>query len=282
MTQSVLITGASSGIGKAAALRFSEMGWQVTASMRHPEAAAEWARPAGIFTPRLDVTDEGSIDAAVRATIDWARRIDVLVNNAGYGLWGPLEGTTSDMLREQFDTNVLGLAAVTRAVLPHMRRAGGGVVINISSIGGRLTFPLGSAYHATKWAVEGLTESLQYELSPHNIRVKLVEPGGIRTDFVSRGMVRSQHPAYAEWVEGLDRYFERTNPGLPGPGKVAQTIYRAATDGSRRLRYPVHHQPLMLLHALLPDSGWRGLMGRMVRGLMRKPERVAGGVAVHH
>ncbi len=282
MTQSVLITGASSGIGKAAALLFSEMGWQVTASMRQPEAAAEWARPAGIFTPRLDVTDEDSIDSAVRATIDWARRIDVLVNNAGYGLWGPLEGTTGDMLRKQFDTNVLGLAAVTRAVLPHMRRAGGGVVVNISSIGGRLTFPLGSAYHATKWAVEGLTESLQYELSPHNIRVKLVEPSGIRTDFVSRGMVRSEHPAYAEWVEGLGRYFDRTNPRLPGPGKVAKTIYRAATDGSRRLRYPVHHQPLMLLHALLPDAGRRGLMGRMVRGLMRKPERVAGGVAVHH
>jgi NAD(P)-dependent dehydrogenase (short-subunit alcohol dehydrogenase family) len=183
------------------------------------------------------------------------------------------------MLRKQFDTNVLGLAAVTRGVLPHMRRAGGGVIVNISSIGGRLTFPLGSAHHATKWAVEGLTESLQYELSPHNVRVKLVEPGGIRNDFVGRGMVRSEHPAYAEWVDGLDRYFERANPGLPGPGKVARTIYRAATDGSRRLRYPVHHQPLMLLRALLPDAGWRAVMERMVRGLMRRREAPPRGVA---
>ncbi len=271
MTPTVLITGSSSGIGKAAALHFREKGWMVAASMRRPEAAAEWAGPAGLFTPRLDVNDEGTIDPAVRETIEWAGRIDVLVNNAGYGLWGPFEGVTADLLRRQFDTNVLGLAAVTRAVLPHMRRAGGGVIINISSIGGRITFPLGTAYHATKWAVEGLTESLQYELAPHNVRVKLVEPGGIRTDFISRGMVRSEHSAYASWVDGLNRYFERTNPGLPGPEKVAATIYRAATDGSRRLRYPVHHQPLLLLRALLPDAGWRWLMGRLVRGLMRSP-----------
>lgn len=189
MTKTVLITGASSGIGKATAKYFLQKGWNVAATMRSPIKTGEGTTAKNIICPRLDVTLPETIDSAVRETVERFGRIDVLVNNAGYALMGPIEGVTPEQLEHQFKTNVFGLVSTIQTVLPIMRQQGSGTIINVASIGGRLAFPLTSAYHATKWAVEGLSESIRYELQQFNIQVKIIEPGGIRTNFIDRGTI---------------------------------------------------------------------------------------------
>lgn len=268
MNRTVLITGASSGIGQAAAARFLKAGWSVAACMRKPaETAFETARehPAQFAVITMDVTDEASIEAGVAAVAGRFGGIDVVVNNAGYALMGPIEAISPAQLRRQFETNLLGLASVTRHALPHLRARGGGVVVNISSIGGRMAFPFASAYHATKFAVEGLSEAMRFELRDHRVRVKLVEPGGIRTNFITRGLEWATHPAYEPQLGEFRLLSERMNDGLPGPERVAEVIFRAATDGSGRLRYPASTGPYPLLHALLPDAIWRRLVGMALR-----------------
>ncbi|WP_165070398.1 SDR family oxidoreductase [Paludisphaera rhizosphaerae] len=264
MAKTVLITGASSGFGKDVALLFHEKGWNVAASMRTPEKAESWSQP-GLFTPRIDVTDPESVRSGVAATVEKFGGVDVLVNNAGYAVMGPLEGVSQEDLRRQFDTNVIGLAQVTKEVLPVMRKAGHGTIVNVSSMGGRLTFPLLSAYHASKFAVEGLTESLQYELDQFDIRLKLVEPGGSKTNFGGSSMTRAEHPAYRELADGFEAMTKAQAERLPGPEKVAATIYRAATDPSRRLRYPVIAWQYFLMRRLFGDSGWSAMMRFMAR-----------------
>mgnify|MGYP002783938161 CR=1 FL=1 len=260
--KTVLITGSSTGIGRAAALAFAARGWNVAASMRTPNAASFGDAPASanIFTPRLDVTDPGSIHLAIDQTLERFGTIDALVNNAGYMLMGPLEAWREGELEAQFSTNVFGLVAVTRAVLPIMRKAGGGNIVNVSSIGGRMAFPLGSAYHSTKFAVEGLSESLRYELAPHNIRVKVVEPGGIRTDFIKRGLQWVEHPAYARTAIPMQRLMQQVDRFAPGPEAVARIILRAAGDRSGKLRYPAKPGPFLFLRSILPDAAIRTML----------------------
>lgn len=265
MAKAVLITGASSGFGKDTALLFKAKGWNVAATMRSPQKAESWTRPAGLLTPRLDVTDRASMQAAIDETVDKFGGIDVLINNAGFALMGPLEGASLEDLRREIDTNLMGLIEMTQLVLPLMREAGSGVIVNVSSLGGRLTIPLFSTYHATKFAVEGLTEALQYELLGHGIRVKLIEPGGTKTNFGGSSMVQTPHPAYKALVDGFNKSWEKTSSNLPGPEKVAQTIYRAATDGSARLRYPVFAFPVLNIRNLIGARGWSTIMKAVVR-----------------
>jgi short-subunit dehydrogenase len=168
--------------------------------------------------------------------------IDVLLNNAGYGAYGPLEAFDMEGIRRQFDTNVIGLLEVTKAVLPSMRAQGKGVIVNISSIGGRMTFPLGSLYHGTKFAVEGLSEALHYELEPLGIRVKIVEPGMIATDFSGRSFDFRQTPDLTAYQPVVDKLFAVLgSPELAAtaspPSVVSETIWAAATDGTSSLRY---------------------------------------------
>src|SRR5262249_31362535 len=160
---------------------------------RNPASLESWARAENIRALPLDVTDEATIAAAVAATTDQFGAIDVLVNNAGYGLFGPLEGMTAAQLESQFRTNVFGVAAVIRHVLPVMRPRRSGTIINISSVGGRVANPFMSAYHATKYAVEGFSESLRFELKWHGVRLKLVEPGHFKTGFMTRSLARAKH-----------------------------------------------------------------------------------------
>ncbi|MEY4756236.1 MAG: hypothetical protein RJA34_1134, partial [Pseudomonadota bacterium] len=174
MNKTVLITGASSGIGKATAKRFQSAGWNVVATMRSPEDERELNNLDRVLVTRLDVLDLPSIQLAVQEGLARFGKLDVLLNNAGYGAYGPLEVTPMEKIRRQFDVNVTGLLATTQAVLPYFRAQRSGTIINISSIGGRITFPLGTLYHGTKFAVEGLSESLHFELLPLGIRVKLV------------------------------------------------------------------------------------------------------------
>ena len=197
MSQTVLITGASSGIGKAAAALFADRGWNVVATMRNPDDGADLAGPDNVLVSRLDLLDGDSISAAVGAGLERFGRIDVLVNNAGYGAYGPLEATPMSVIRRQFDVNLFGLVETIQKVLPAMREQRSGVIVNVSSVGGRMTYPLGSLYHGSKWAVEGLSEALHYELSTLGIRVKLVEPGGVNTDFGGRSFVFTHDPELA-------------------------------------------------------------------------------------
>ncbi len=266
MSKTVLITGASSGIGEATAQYFLEKGWNVAATMRSPIKAGEWTTAENVICPRLDVTLPETIENAVRETIERFGRIDVLVNNAGYALMGPLEGVTPEQLEHQFQTNVFGLVSTIQTVLPILRQQGRGTIVNIASVGGRLAFPLTSSYHATKWAVEGLSESIRYELRRFNIQVKIIEPGGIKTNFIDRGTAWASHPHYTDLVERVKQFSEGLNDSLPGPEGVAKTIYRAAKDRSERLRYSPHGEAFLLMHAILPDSLWRSLVTHMMFG----------------
>ena len=257
----VLVTGASSGIGAATVRRFAVAGWRVVATMRSPDRQPP-DKDGAALRLRLDVTDDASVRAAMDEVLDRLGQIDVLVNNAGYGLVGPMEAYEDEDLRRQFETNVLGVFRTTRAVIPHMRGRGNGTIVMVSSIGGRLTTPLTSAYNATKWAVEGLSESVRYELAPFGVRVKVVEPGGIATDFGGRSMATVTAEPYQAMTDALmKRYAARP---LPGPEKVADIILQAATDTSGRLRYLVHHQPLWALRRFLPDLIWRRLMAKLI------------------
>ncbi len=159
MNKTILITGASSGIGKAAAIHFQQQGWNVIATMRSPGNETELTKLENVQLEKLDVLDISSIEQAIKNGISKYGQIDALVNNAGYGAYGPLETFPRDNIIRQFNTNVIGLIDVTRAIIPHFRQNKNGVIVNISSIGGQMTFALGSLYHGTKFAVEGISES---------------------------------------------------------------------------------------------------------------------------
>lgn len=259
MDKTVLITGSSSGIGRAAALFFHRKGWNVAATMRSPEKATDLAKLDRVHCARLDVTDQASIEQALNETRERFGSIDAVLNNAGYGLVGPFEASSPEQVDRQFATNVFGLMNVARAIIPSFREQGNGLILNVSSMGGRITFPLYSVYHATKWAVEGFSEALQHELLPFNIRVKIIEPGPIKTDFYDRSMDIMR----CDGLKAYDSYIAKAMPNMQKAGeegappeKVAEVIYRAATDGSWKLRYPVNARGILWLRRGLPDAAF--------------------------
>ncbi|MBN1535625.1 MAG: SDR family oxidoreductase [Anaerolineales bacterium] len=260
--KTVIITGASTGIGMEAALYFYQRGWNTIATLRNPEKRQTSLHDKGLPDLRhLDVTDPASIQSVIRYTLDKYQKIDVLVNNAGYAVYGPFEATNPQQLSRQFDTNVFGLMEVTRQILPTFRQQKSGVLINIASMGGRIGFPLYSLYNSTKWAVEGFSEALQYELKPLNIRVKLIEPGVIKTDFYDRSLDTTDNFNWAEPYgaiieRGTKRSHEHALHTGAEPHLVAQTIYQAATDGSLRLRYIVGKDACLVsfLRRFLPEG----------------------------
>ena len=240
MSRTILITGASSGIGKATAKFFQERGWNVVATMRRPEKEEELTQLDNVLVTRLDVQDSGSIASAIQAGIARFGKLDVLLNNAGYGSYGVLEATPVEKIRRQFDVNVIGLLETTKAVIPQFRANGEGIIVNISSIGGKTTFPLGTLYHGTKFAVEGLSEALSFEMEAIGVRVKVVEPGMIKTDFGGRSFDFNNDENLAEYQSVVGKVFAAMEPLASGgsePEVVAQVIYEAATDGTEQLRY---------------------------------------------
>lgn len=266
MAKTILITGASSGIGRATALYFAEKGWNVAATMRDPtKADAAMQHPRiGLFA--LDVTDADSVSRAIRDTLDRYQKVDVLLNNAGYGLFGPIEATLGQQIQQQFATNVFGLVEVTQQILPGMRASGEGLIINISSIVGRLALPYASSYVATKFAVEGLSESMRFELQPFGIRVKMVEPGSISTEFGKGSMQTVVSDPYRPGMDKFLGVFEKGGARAALPVEVAKVIYRAANDSSNRLRYLAKPGPFYVLNRILPDAIWRRLLVKaMVR-----------------
>ena len=241
-SRTVFITGASSGIGKTAALLFANKGWQVAATMRSPNATpfVNGSSHPLIRTYRLDVTDQSSIEAAVAAAEEELGQVDVLVNNAGYGLVGPFEAQTDEQIRRQFDTNVFGMMNVTRAVLPQMRARKAGRIVNVASICGRMTLPLYTAYCSTKWAVEGFSEALAFEVSQFNIKVKIIEPGVFRTEFFDRSQElarKADLTDYDSFVGTVQPNLEGWEKAAPPPDAVARAIWSAANDRLPRLRY---------------------------------------------
>ncbi|SEN13209.1 NADP-dependent 3-hydroxy acid dehydrogenase YdfG [Luteibacter sp. UNCMF331Sha3.1] len=268
MTQTVLITGASTGFGRATAQLFAERGWNVVATMRDPAAGADLSDRPDICVTRLDVQDRDSIDAAVATGIARFGAIDAVVNNAGFGLFGIFEGATREKIQEQFDVNVFGVMDVTRAILPHFRSRGRGTIVNVSSGAGVFGLPMISLYNASKFALEGFSESLSYELRSQGIAVKIVEPGGVLdTRFSARSTDEfGQAPVpqgYEEFVASAARVFEGLRENrLATSADVADVIYEATTDGSDRLRYVATEdiQPLVRARRETSEAAYMAFM----------------------
>ncbi|MCX2477164.1 SDR family oxidoreductase [Pedobacter sp. MC2016-05] len=240
MRRTILITGASSGLGKETAKLFQQKGWNVIATMRKPESETELNLLENVMVARLDVLDLNSIETAVNKGIETFGKIDVLLNNAGYGAYGPLESFSREKIIRQFDTNVIGLLDVTKALLPHFRGNRSGTIINISSIGGKMAFPLGALYHGTKFAVEGISESLKYEVSEFGGKVKIIEPGAITTDFTGRSLDFSNNESYTEYQPFIEKIMSAMQflfQHASSASVVANVIYQAATDDTAQLRY---------------------------------------------
>lgn len=266
MKQTVLITGCSSGIGRETAFRFQREGWNVIATMRTPDNEQELVGLANVICPALDVTQEATIREAIAEGLAKFGQIDVVINNAGYGLIGPFETFSSDQIDRQFQTNVLGLMSVTREMLPHFRKQRSGLLINVASFAGRSIFPLYSVYHASKWAVEGFCDSLQYEVSSYGIQVKIIEPGLVKTEFWGRSTDRENRTGVNDYDEKsrpvLDLIDAAANMFATKPCDVAETIWMAANDRSNRLRYiiGVDAHTTLLARKVLSDGLYRGVM----------------------
>jgi NAD(P)-dependent dehydrogenase (short-subunit alcohol dehydrogenase family) len=259
MKKTVLITGTSSGIGKATVVEFAKMGWNVIATQRTPEKEKDFFEFPNVKMYSLDVTNLESIKQTISQVQKDYGKIDVVVNNAGYGVDGAFEAMSDEIIEQQFNTNVFGLMRVTREAIKHMRPNGGGIIIQISSMGGKITFPLYSIYHATKFAVEGFTESLHYELSQFNIKMKLIEPGPIVTDFYGRSR-QFIKPVDTKQYDGFIQKFndaaEKVMKDAEGPEVVAKTIFKSATENSNQMRYAVGKPGpmLLVLRKLLSDK----------------------------
>ncbi|MBO0932000.1 SDR family oxidoreductase [Fibrella aquatilis] len=275
MNKTVLITGTSSGIGRATVTYFAQQGWNVAATMRSPQketalGAASLGALPNVKLFRLDVMDTDSIRQAITNTIATFGRIDAIINNAGYGAVGPFEAATPEQVQRQFDTNVFGVMNVIRQILPHFREQRDGTILTVTSMGGLITFPIYSIYHGTKWAVEGFTEALSFELKPFNIRIKNIEPGAIKTDFYDRSQDVLTKPgltAYDEYVLVAMANSQKAGATAPGPEVVAKTLFKAANDPSDRMRYVTGDSQtgmLLFMRRLLPLTWFHGIIKSVV------------------
>ena len=265
----ILITGASSGMGRETALLLASKGYTVYAAARRQDKMQDLI-PAGIRTVKLDVTDEAACLAVVADIMHEAGRIDVLVNNAGYGSYGAVEDVPLEEARRQFDVNVFGLAALTRAVLPHMRGQRAGLIVNVSSIGGKIAEPHGAWYHATKFAVEGFSDCLRMEVARFGIKVAVIEPGAIITEW--NGIARehlaatSGSSAYAELANKHIRMLERADKFGGKPIAVARAILRAVKSRHPATRYPAGGGAgaILFMRKILPDKWFDWVMLKMM------------------
>lgn len=232
------MTGTSTGLGRAAAELFADKGWKVIATMRQPEKHAALGEHSNIELMALDVTDAEQVKK-VAEEVAAKHTVDVVFNNAGYGLAGPFEGATEDQIFRNINTNLIGVMRVTQAFLPHFRAKQSGLFIATTSIGGSIALPFNSVYHATKYGLEGWSESMALELRQFGIGIKTVAPGGIKTDFASRSLDMSSHEAYQEALDKVTAVFfdpERAATHSTAAA-IAEVVYEAATDGKDQLRY---------------------------------------------
>jgi NAD(P)-dependent dehydrogenase (short-subunit alcohol dehydrogenase family) len=268
----VLITGCSTGIGRATAERLARSGLTVYATARRLDSIAD-LQEAGCRTLALDVTDEESMRAAVAAVEEADGAVGALVNNAGYSQSGAVESIPLDEVRRQFETNVFGLLRMCQLVLPGMRREGRGRIVNLSSMGGKLTFPGGGIYHATKYAVEALSDALRFEVRGFGVHVSVIEPGLIKTNFAETavGSVGEADGPYAKFNSAVQAstagvYDSAFGKLGGGPETVAKAIERAITARRPKTRYPVTASArfFMTQRALLPDRAWDAVVGTSI------------------
>lgn len=281
----MLITGCSSGIGRATAQRLARAGRTVYATAREPSAIAELERDGCRILP-LDVCDEGSMTAAVAAIEEAEGAVGALVNNAGYSQSGPIEDVPIELVRRQFETNVFGLVRLTQLVLPGMRAQGAGRIVNISSMGANFTFPGGGYYHATKYALEAISDALRFEVAGFGIKVVVIQPGLIRTSFGERAVAQLDEATDAATDGGgpyagfsakvaqatRDVYEEGAMAKLgAGPEAVAKVIEKALDAERPKARYRVtaSAHAMVALRAVTPDRGWDAIM----RGQFPQPGR---------
>jgi len=272
--RTVLVTGCSSGIGRATAERLARSGWTVYATARRLDSISQLAN-AGCRLLELDVTDDESRRSAVAKVESREGAVGVLVNNAGYSLSGAVESVPLDEARQQFETNVFGLVRLCQLVLPGMRREGWGRIVNVSSMGGKLTFPGGGWYHGSKHAVEALSDALRFEVQGFGVDVIVVQPGLIRTGFAEAavGSIALGDEPYGDFnaavgaatVGAYEGWFGRTLGG--GPETVARAIEGAISAKRPRTRYRVTPSAnlFLTLRRLLSDRGWDALVGRTYR-----------------
>lgn len=270
MNRVALVTGASSGIGAATARRLARAGLTVYGAARRLDRLAELAAD-GVRAVELDVTSDDSMTAAIDHVLSEAGRIDVLVNKAGYGSYGAIEDVPMAEARRQIEVNLFGLARMIQLVVPGMRGRGGGTIVNITSIGGKITTPLGGWYHASKFAVEGLSDALRTELAPFGIDVVVIEPGGIATEWGDIAMesakAASGDGAYAERVAAASAAMEGPIAQRGSdPDVVARTIERSVTAGRPRTRYAVGFmaKPSLIARRVLPDRAMDWIQTRML------------------
>lgn len=278
MTSKVaLVTGASSGIGEATALKLQALGYTVYAVARRVDRM-RILRDAGVRTLSMDVTDDASMQAGVKTIMAQSGRVDVLVNNAGYGTYGAVEDVPPDEARAQFEVNVFGAVRLIQLVLPHMRQNRSGTIVNITSMGGKIHTPLGAWYHGTKFALEAISDCLRLEVQPFGIDVVVIEPGGIKTEWAEiaadklrkisgSGVYGWQAQAMAESMVG-EASRKRQSP----PELIADTIGQAVSARRPKTRYAVGFgaKPMICLRGLLSDRAFDGLM-RMATGITRQP-----------
>ncbi len=250
MVKTILITGASSGIGKATANHFAKNNWKVFASMRDTKSFLN-EHPENIIPITIDVSDKHSIKNGINSVLSMTQNIDVVLNNAGFGGYGAFELSTTEQRQKMFQVNVFGLMNVIEEILPHFRANKSGLIINVSSIGGQMTYPLYSIYHSTKWAVEGFSESLNYELKHFGIRVKIIEPGVTKSNFVNGAQMMFKSHTVNDYDVYMSKLYLKVHEKLSraiSPEIVAEKIFEAATDNKEKLRYPVgNNQSLILL-----------------------------------
>jgi len=268
-----LVTGSSSGIGFETSVILARAGFNTYASMRNLEKSkniTEIAKKEKIPLQviQLDVNNDGSVKDAIFKIVNAGQRIDVLINNAGYALFGTVEDTSIEEIKAQFETNFFGVVRVTQQVLPIMRRQNSGTIVNVSSVGGRIGLPALSAYHSTKFALEGLSESIAFELEPFGIRVVIIEPGVIRTNILnsSSSAKKALDPKspYFSLSQKLNDNFKSMmeSESSSPPEEVAKVILQAVTSENPQLRYSIGDDAANLIHARenMPDKEFRKMI----------------------
>lgn len=237
--QTVLITGSTTGVGAALVDRFADAGWNVAATGLDLSVTPEYTAEQNVAALQLDVTDIASIEQAVADTIETFGGIDLVINNAGFGTFGPIETASDHQVRNIFATNTLGGIFVSRAVLPHFRERGAGMIVFVTSLTAQVSSPFHALYHSTKWATEGFAESLAYEVSAFGVTVKVCEPGTIDTGYYQRTVdnLEGQDEIYAEGIAKMQAGVAQSMVGAPKAPEVAERIFAAATDGTGRYRY---------------------------------------------
>lgn len=268
--KTIVITGAASGIGMATAKLFSKNGWNVAATMRNIEKADDFKDSENINCYSLDVTNIKSIESCIAQIIQEYGKIDAIINNAGIYETEPLELATNEIIDNLIKTNIQGTISIIKAILPHFRNNKAGIIVNVSSIAGRVTFPFQTVYHTTKWAIEGLSEGLRYELNPLNIKVKVVEPGMVKTNLYNSILEKGfeHYPieyssSYKKWhTYLLNNYKKGYSPDLD-----AKTIYKAVTKSNDKLRYTTDFNTklVFVLRSIFSLSTFQNIVNKQIK-----------------